>query len=78
MICNWSNSDDLNIWICGTVGGPEKAEAAKKAGYHHVIDYNDKDFVAEVMNLFSNAVTRYMGLLLGDNLLGRSVGSWYR
>ena len=45
---------EIGATMIGTVGGPEKAEAAKKAGYHHVIDYNDKDFVAEVMSITDN------------------------
>ncbi len=32
----------------GTAGGPEKCKLAAEHGYTHVIDYNDKDFVAEV------------------------------
>ena len=32
----------------GTAGGPEKCKLAAEHGYSHVIDYNDKDFVAEV------------------------------
>ena len=45
---------EIGATMIGTVGGPEKAEAAKKAGYHHVIDYNDKDFVSEVMTITNN------------------------
>jgi NADPH2:quinone reductase len=45
---------EIGATMIGTVGGPEKAEAAKKAGYHHVIDYNDKDFVSEVMKITNN------------------------
>lgn len=32
----------------GTAGGAEKCKLAAEHGYTHVIDYNDKDFVAEV------------------------------
>jgi NADPH2:quinone reductase len=45
---------EIGATMIGTVGGPEKAIAAKNAGYHHVIDYNDKDFVAEVMKITNN------------------------
>jgi NADPH2:quinone reductase len=45
---------EIGATMIGTVGGPGKAEAAKKAGYHHVIDYNDKDFVTEVMRITDN------------------------
>ena len=45
---------EIGATMIGTVGGPEKAIAAKNAGYHHVIDYNDKDFVAEVMKTTNN------------------------
>jgi len=45
---------EIGATMIGTVGGPDKAIAAKNAGYHHVIDYNDKDFVSEVMNITDN------------------------
>jgi NADPH2:quinone reductase len=45
---------EIGATMIGTVGGPEKAIAAKNAGYHHVIDYNDKDFVAEVIKTTNN------------------------
>ena len=45
---------EIGATMIGTVGGSEKVTAAKNAGYHHVIDYNDKDFVAEVMQITNN------------------------
>jgi len=45
---------EIGATMIGTAGGPEKVEAAKKAGYHHVIDYNSQDFVAEVMSITNN------------------------
>ena len=45
---------EIGATMIGTAGGPEKVEAAKKAGYDHVIDYNSQDFVAEVMSITNN------------------------
>ena len=45
---------EIGATMIGTAGGPEKVEAAKKAGYQHVIDYNSQDFVAEVMSITNN------------------------
>ena len=38
----------LGAEIIGTVGSDEKIEIAKKNGCHHVINYNEKNFVEEV------------------------------
>lgn len=38
----------LGMEIFGTVGSPEKIEAARREGAHHVIDYRGEDFAAAV------------------------------
>lgn len=40
----------LGATVIGTAGSPEKIELAKAHGYDHVIDYRNKDFVAEVLD----------------------------
>ena len=45
---------EIGATMIGTAGGHEKVEAAKQAGYQHVIDYNSQDFVAEVMSITNN------------------------
>ncbi len=37
--------------VIGTVGSPEKAKLAKKAGCHHVIDYTKEDFAKRVSEI---------------------------
>ena len=46
IFCPWANT--LGAEIIGTVGSDEKIEIAKKNGCHHVINYNEKNFVEEV------------------------------
>ena len=46
IFCPWANA--LGAEIIGTVGSDEKIEIAKKNGCHHVINYNEKNFVEEV------------------------------
>jgi NADPH2:quinone reductase len=41
--------------VIGTVGSPEKAKIAKRAGAHKVINYSTHDFEAEVKKLTKNA-----------------------
>jgi len=45
----WANLLGANV--IGTAGSPEKAELAKRNGYHHVILYRDEDFVARVKEI---------------------------
>ena len=45
---------EIGATMIGTAGGPDKVDAAKKAGYHHVIDYKSEDFVKEVMKITNN------------------------
>ncbi len=49
ILCQWANH--LGATVIGTVGSPEKAELAKKAGCHHVINYSKEDFVARVKEI---------------------------
>jgi NADPH:quinone reductase len=50
----WANLLGANV--IGTVGSPEKAELAKRNGYHHVINYNSEDFVARVKEITGGAM----------------------
>lgn len=49
ILCQWARA--LGATVIGTVGSPEKAKLAKKAGAKHVILYRTQDFVAEVKAL---------------------------
>ncbi len=49
ILCQWAKS--LGATVIGTVGTPEKAALAKKAGAAHVVLYRDVDFVAAVKDL---------------------------
>ncbi len=53
MATQWANS--LGATVIGTVGSKEKAKIAKAQGCHHVINYRDKDFVAEVKRITKGA-----------------------
>jgi NADPH2:quinone reductase len=50
----WANLLGANV--IGTAGSPEKAELAKRHGYHHVILYRDEDFVARVKDITKGAL----------------------
>jgi NADPH:quinone reductase len=43
-----SGAGRLGATVIGTVGSPEKAEVAKKAGAHHTILYREEDFAKRV------------------------------
>ena len=47
--CQWARA--LGVNLIGTVGSKEKAELAKAAGATHVINYNDEDIVARVLEI---------------------------
>jgi NADPH2:quinone reductase len=47
--CQWARA--LGVNLIGTVGSKEKAELAKAAGAAHVINYNDEDIVARVLEI---------------------------
>ncbi len=49
ILCQWAHA--LGATVIGTVGTPEKAELARKAGADHVILYRDVDFVAKVQEI---------------------------
>jgi len=53
LLCQWGKA--LGATVIGTVGSPEKAKLAKKAGAKHVIQYNTEDFVARVGEITSGA-----------------------
>jgi NADPH2:quinone reductase len=41
----------LGATVAATAGGPEKLEVCRRAGADHVIDYRERDFAADVMEL---------------------------
>jgi len=47
--CQWARA--LGVNLIGTVGSKEKAELAKAAGAAHVINYNEEDIVARVLDI---------------------------
>lgn len=49
ILCQWAKA--LGAEVIGTVGSPEKAKLAKKAGAKHVILYNEEDFAARVKEI---------------------------
>ncbi len=46
ILCQWGRA--LGAKVIGTVGSPEKAKIAKKAGAHHTILYREEDFAKRV------------------------------
>jgi len=49
MLCQWGRA--LGAKVIGTVGSAEKAKLAKRAGAHHVIQYNEENFVERVAQI---------------------------
>jgi NADPH:quinone reductase len=49
ILCQWAKA--LGAKVIGTVGSPEKAERAKKAGAKHTILYREEDFAARVKEI---------------------------
>ena len=49
ILCQWGKA--LGAQVIGTVGTPEKAKLAKKAGAKHCILYREEDFVARVREI---------------------------
>jgi NADPH2:quinone reductase len=49
ILCQWAKA--LGAHVIGTVGSPEKAKLAKKAGARHVILYQHEDFAARVKEI---------------------------
>jgi NADPH:quinone reductase len=49
ILCQWAKA--LGASVIGTVGSPEKAKLAKKAGARHVILYREEDFAARVKEI---------------------------
>src|SRR6478672_9761196 len=46
ILCQWGKA--LGAKVIGTVGSPDKAKIAKKAGAHHTILYREEDFAKRV------------------------------
>jgi NADPH:quinone reductase len=49
ILCQWAKA--LGATVIGTVGSPEKAKLAKKAGAMHTILYREEDFAARVKEM---------------------------
>jgi NADPH:quinone reductase len=49
ILCQWAKA--LGATVIGTVGSPEKAKLAKKAGAKHIILYREEDFAARVKEI---------------------------
>jgi NADPH2:quinone reductase len=49
ILCQWAKA--LGAIVIGTVGSPEKAKLAKKAGAKHTILYREEDFAARVKEI---------------------------
>lgn len=54
ILCQWAKA--LGAHVIGTVGTPEKASLAKKAGARHVILYREEDFAARVKEITKGAL----------------------
>jgi NADPH2:quinone reductase len=54
ILCQWAKA--LGAHVIGTVGSPEKAKLAKKAGAKHVILYREEDFAARVKEITKGAL----------------------
>jgi NADPH2:quinone reductase len=53
VLCQWAKA--LGATVIGTVGSPEKAKLAKKAGAKHVILYREEDFAIRVGEITKGA-----------------------
>ena len=53
ILCQWGKA--LGATVIGTVGSPEKAKLAKKAGAKHVILYREEDFAVRVGEITKGA-----------------------
>src|SRR5450631_1557961 len=53
ILCQWAKA--LGASVIGTVGSPEKAKLAKKAGAKHVILYREEDFAVRVGDITKGA-----------------------
>jgi NADPH2:quinone reductase len=49
ILCQWAKA--LGATVIGTVGSPEKAKLARKAGAKHAIHYREEDFAARVKEI---------------------------
>ena len=63
----------LGARAIGTAGGPQKVEAAKAAGYDHVIDYRSVDFVDAVKELTDGEGVRIVFDSVGKDTLEGSL-----
>jgi NADPH2:quinone reductase len=66
ILCSWGRA--LGAIVIGTVGSTAKRDVALACGAHHVIDYRQQDFAAEVLDL-----TRGEGVAVVYDAVGRDV-----
>ncbi|GGC41115.1 quinone oxidoreductase [Siccirubricoccus deserti] len=64
LLCQWAVQ--LGATVIGTAGSAAKAELARAAGCHHVIQYREEDFVARVM-----AITDRRGVDVAYDSVGK-------
>jgi len=69
--CQWARAMGVNL--IGTVGSKEKAELAKAAGAAHVINYNDEDIVARVLEITNGAKVPVVYDSVGKDTFTRSL-----
>jgi len=69
--CQWARAMGVNL--IGTVGSKEKAELAKAAGAAHVINYNDEDIVARVLEITNGAKVPVVYDSVGKDTFARSL-----
>jgi NADPH2:quinone reductase len=69
--CQWARA--LGVNLIGTVGSKEKAELAKAAGAAHVINYNDEDIVARVLEITNGAKVPVVYDSVGKDTFTRSL-----
>jgi NADPH2:quinone reductase len=58
----------LGARVIATVSGPEKAELARAAGAHEVVNYRDDDAIEQVRAAAPDRVHRVVEVALGENL----------
>lgn len=62
-LANWSGAV-----VVATVSSPEKAQLARNAGAHHIVDYRTEDVVSAVSAVAPNGVERIVEVDLSANL----------
>ena len=66
----------LGIEAIGTAGSAEKIALAKQAGYAHVINYTEDDFVQQVMDITNGAGVSVVYDLVGKDTYPGSLNAF--